>query len=128
MWDPEMIDDMLDLQTDVLGPEDFVADPMTNDKGTTTFPPTYFETLGQNSIKSSRCYSVSMTHQRPRALVGPTAGGKVYEDDQRLMKNTLLRKRIIEVLTNSKRMHAENLTYLTVKHKSRNDCPESPCT
>jgi hypothetical protein len=97
MWDPELIDDMLQLQADVLGPEDFVADRMSNDKGKTTFAPTYFETLGQTSIKSSRCYSVSMTHQRPRALVGPTAGGKVYEDDERLMKNTQLRKRIIEV-------------------------------
>jgi hypothetical protein len=97
MWDSELIDDILELQTEVLGPEDFVADRMSNDKGKSSFAPTYFETLGQTSIKSSRCYSVSMTHQRPRGLVGPTAGGKVYKEDELLTKNIQLRKRIVEV-------------------------------
>lgn len=96
MLDPEMVEEMLELREDVLGSEDFIADPMSNDNGKTQFAPTYFETLGQNSIKSSRCYSLTMTHQRPRGIVGPTAGGKVYEDEG-LMENIELRKRIIEV-------------------------------
>lgn len=41
---------------------------------------TRFERLGQHSVKDSgRCYSLSMTHQRQRALVGPTSGGKVID-------------------------------------------------
>jgi hypothetical protein len=46
---------------------------------------TAFERCGQQAVKdSSRCYSLSMTHQRQRALVGPTSGGKYierFEDD-----------------------------------------------
>jgi hypothetical protein len=37
-----------------------------------------------------------MTHQHPRSLVGPTAGGKVY-DDTELDENIKLRKRVLEV-------------------------------
>ena len=43
---------------------------------------TAFERCGQRPVKGSgRCYSLSMTHQRQRALVGPTALGKYYELD-----------------------------------------------
>lgn len=35
---------------------------------------TAFERCGQNPVKGSgHCYSLTMTHQRQRALVGPTA-------------------------------------------------------
>lgn len=41
---------------------------------------TAFERCGQQPVKDSgRCYSLSMTHQRQRALVGPTSGGKYFE-------------------------------------------------
>ena len=41
---------------------------------------TAFERCGQHPVKGSgRCYSLTMTHQRQRALVGPTAGLKSYE-------------------------------------------------
>lgn len=41
---------------------------------------TAFERCGQNPVKGSgRCYSLTMTHQRQRALVGPTAANKRYE-------------------------------------------------
>lgn len=42
---------------------------------------TAFERCGQRPVKDSgRCYSLTMTHQRSRALVGPTGPGKFYED------------------------------------------------
>jgi len=42
---------------------------------------TAFERCGQHPVKESgRCYSLAMTHQRQRALVGPTAAGKHYVD------------------------------------------------
>lgn len=41
---------------------------------------TAFERCGQIPVKGSgRCYSLTMTHQRQRALVGPTAALKQYE-------------------------------------------------
>lgn len=41
---------------------------------------TAFERCGQNPVKGSgRCYSLTMTHQRQKALVGPTAAIKRYE-------------------------------------------------
>jgi hypothetical protein len=44
---------------------------------------TAFERCGQNPVKGSgRCYSLTMTHQRQRSLVGPTAGIKRYESFQ----------------------------------------------
>lgn len=44
---------------------------------------TAFERCGQNPVKGSgRCYSLTMTHQRQRALVGPTAANKRYESFQ----------------------------------------------
>jgi hypothetical protein len=41
---------------------------------------TAFERCGQIPVKGSgRCYSLTMTHQRQRALVGPTAALKQYD-------------------------------------------------
>ena len=41
---------------------------------------TAFERCGQRPVKGSgRCYSLTMTHQRQRALVGPTAALKQVE-------------------------------------------------
>ena len=40
-----------------------------------------FERCGQNPVKGSgRCYSLTMTHQRQRAVIGPTSALKQYED------------------------------------------------
>jgi hypothetical protein len=43
---------------------------------------TAFERCGQIPVKGSgRCYSLTMTHQRQRALVGPTSALKQCEED-----------------------------------------------
>lgn len=45
---------------------------------------TAFERCGQNPVNGSgRCYSLTMTHQRQRALVGPTAAIKRYENSKK---------------------------------------------
>ena len=95
---PELVDRFLTLRHDFMGPkEDMESHPgMCTKNGGAHFAPTYFETLGQKSVKSNRCYSTSMTHQRPRSLVGPTAAGKAYEDIE-LDENLTLRKRVLEV-------------------------------
>jgi hypothetical protein len=62
---------------------------------------TAFERCGQIPVKESgRCYSLSMSHQRPRAVVGPTAGGKRYEiidDDDRSSLNLEIRGKVTKV-------------------------------
>ena len=64
---------------------------------------TKFERLGQHPVKdSSQCYSLSMTHQRQRALVGPTSGGKFVhqlEDGDENSVNLEIRSKIIKVST-----------------------------
>jgi hypothetical protein len=69
---------------------------------------TKFERLGQQSVKDGRCYSLSMTHQRQRALVGPTSGGKVFDpledhednfNNSDNSKNLEIRSKIIKVST-----------------------------
>lgn len=54
---------------------------------------TAFERLGQEGVKGTRCYSLSLTHQSPRCIVSPTAGGKVYEggptENQRMRRNAV---------------------------------------
>lgn len=53
------------------------ADPQNPDR---LIGGTAFERCGQHPVKGvGRCYSLTLTHQRPRALVGPTAGSKEYE-------------------------------------------------
>ena len=62
---------------------------------------TAFERCGQHPVKDSgRCYSLSMTHQRQRALVGPTSGGKYYghlEDDDDHSVNLQIRGKVTKV-------------------------------
>ena len=58
---------------------------------------TAFERCSQNPVKGSgRCYSLTMTHQRQRALVGPTAANKRYEieDDESKSLNLEIRGKI----------------------------------
>jgi hypothetical protein len=65
---------------------------------------TAFERCGQIPVKGSgRCYSVTMTHQRQRAMVGPTAALKQYDDDD---GNGSLNLEIREKLTKVRRMRA----------------------
>ena len=62
---------------------------------------TAFERCGQNPVNSTgRCYSLTMTHQRPRALVGPTAAIKRYEgfkNDKSESLNLEIRGKITQV-------------------------------
>jgi hypothetical protein len=62
---------------------------------------TAFERCGQIPVKGSgRCYSLTMTHQRQRALVGPTAGLKHYElieDDDAASLNLEIRGKVTKV-------------------------------
>lgn len=62
---------------------------------------TAFERCGQCAVKESgRCYSLTMTHQRQRALVGPTSSGKVYndlEDSDEYSLNLEIRGKVTEV-------------------------------
>ena len=44
---------------------------------------TAFERCGQRAVKDlGRCYSLTMTHQRQKALVGPTSSGKFYNNEE----------------------------------------------
>jgi hypothetical protein len=56
---------------------------------------TAFERLGQEGVKGTRCYSLSLTHQSPRCIVSPTAGGKVYEGDS--TENERMRNHAVKV-------------------------------
>jgi hypothetical protein len=62
---------------------------------------TAFERCGQIPVKGSgRCYSLTMTHQRQRALVGPTAALKQYdlfEDDDSGSLNLEIRGKVTKV-------------------------------
>lgn len=62
---------------------------------------TAFERCGQIPVKGSgRCYSLTMTHQRQRALVGPTAALKQYnleEDDEDASLNLDIRGKVTKV-------------------------------
>ena len=58
---------------------------------------TAFERLGQEGVKGTRCYSLSLTHQLPRLIVSPTAGGKVYEGGATENKSLRMRGRAVEV-------------------------------
>jgi hypothetical protein len=66
---------------------------------------TAFERCGQTPVKDSgRCYSLSMTHQRQRALVGPTSGGKYFaylDDDDDHSINLEIRNKVTKVSTYS---------------------------
>lgn len=62
---------------------------------------TAFERCGQNPVKGSgRCYSLTMTHQRQRAVIGPTAALKQYninEDDHVNSLNLEIRGKVTKV-------------------------------
>jgi len=63
---------------------------------------TAFERCGQRAVKDSgRCYSLTMTHQRQRALVGPTSSGKFYSNsedtDEDYTLNLKIRGEVTEV-------------------------------
>jgi hypothetical protein len=62
---------------------------------------TAFERCGQVPVKGvGRCYSLAMTHQRQRALVGPTAALKEYElleDDDAGSLNLEIRGKVTKV-------------------------------
>jgi hypothetical protein len=65
---------------------------------------TAFERCGQRAVKDSgRCYSLTMTHQRQRALVGPTSSGKIYdnsedgEEDEEYFLNLEIRGKVTKV-------------------------------
>lgn len=62
---------------------------------------TAFERCGQNPVKGmGRCYSLTMTHQRQRAVIGPTAGLKHYEvieDDETGSLNLEIRGKVTKV-------------------------------
>ena len=65
---------------------------------------TTFERCGQRAVKeTARCYSLTMTHQRQRALVGPTASGKFYsnveDDNKEYSLNLEIRGKVTEVRT-----------------------------
>lgn len=64
---------------------------------------TNFERLGQQPVKDSgRCYSLTMTHQRQRALVGPTSGGKFVEqveDGDNNSVNLEIRSKVVKAST-----------------------------
>lgn len=65
---------------------------------------TAFERCGQRAVKESgRCYSLTMTHQHQRALVGPTSSGKFYdnlEDGDEYSLNLEIRGKVTEVRKN----------------------------
>lgn len=61
---------------------------------------TAFERCGQRAVKESgRCYSLTITHQRQRALVGPTSSGKFYNNlkDDEYSFNLEIRRKVTEV-------------------------------
>ena len=63
---------------------------------------TAFERCGQRAVKDSGpCYSLTMTHQCQRALVGPTSSGKFYNDaedsDDEYSLNLEIRGKVTEV-------------------------------
>ena len=65
---------------------------------------TAFERCGQHPVKDGgRCYSLTMTHQRQRALVGPTSSGKFYDnlEDSNYSLNLEIRGKVLEVRNQS---------------------------
>lgn len=55
--------------------------PTKNDKGEYVGGAA-IERTGVKGVKGTRCYSTTCTHQHSRGLVGPTAQGKIYTDEE----------------------------------------------
>jgi hypothetical protein len=96
--------EQLDIVRDLfLGPSEEMSStesmPDPNKPGCLTGG-TAFERCGQNPVNGSgRCYSLTMTHQRQRALVGPTAAIKRYEgfkDDNSESLNLEIRGKVTQ--------------------------------
>jgi hypothetical protein len=92
---PNAIDQLVEVRDEMLGKEEELSleAPTLVDgeyKGGTAF-----ERLGQEGVKGTRCYSLSLTHQSPRCIVSPTAGGKVYEGDS--TENERMRNHAVKV-------------------------------
>ena len=88
-----------------LGPAKYLTSkapvPDSNNQGKLTGG-TAFERCGQRAVKESgRCYSLTMSHQRQRALVGPTSLGKFYDTSEDTNDgyslNLEIRKKVTEV-------------------------------
>ena len=88
------------MQQIILGkPEDMTRNPPTkNDKGEYVGGAA-IERTGVKGVKGTRCYSTTCTHQYSRGLVGPTAQGKIYtdEDESEWSDDLIARKRSVKV-------------------------------
>jgi hypothetical protein len=69
----------------------------TQDENGNVVGSTLFERLGQKGVKDTRCYSLSITHQVPRGLVGPTAGAKIYPKERD--ENQKIRQMLVDTHT-----------------------------
>jgi hypothetical protein len=73
---------------------------------------TAFERCGQRAVKDSgRCYSLTMTHQRQKALVGPTSSGKFYNKDKDADDQYALNLEIRGKVTAVRKIHIDPLKF-----------------
>lgn len=71
---------------------------------------TAFERCGQRAVKDSgRCYSLTVTHQRQRALVGPTSSVKFYRDSEDIDKDYTLNLKIRGEVTEVRKSYRDLL-------------------
>lgn len=79
---PDHLDELEEVRELFLGPaEEMTSTAPEPDHLGCLKGGTAFERCGQQPIKrGARCYSLTVTHQRARALVGPAGGGKFYGD------------------------------------------------
>lgn len=90
------ISDLMKLRNDILGnKKDMTLDRPHVEADGKPRGGIHFERLGQKGVKDTWCYSLSLTHQSQRGIVGPAAGGKIYGDG--MTENEKMRKRITEV-------------------------------
>ena len=92
---PENISSLTETRDALLGPQEFMTSSKPINVNGELCGGTHFERLGPIGIKNSRCFSLTLTHQHPRGVVGPNAGGKVYNGE--LNEHGIIRKRIISV-------------------------------
>jgi hypothetical protein len=94
---PEHIPALTNARDSLLGPQELMTTSKPIKIADELCGGTFFERLGQKGVKDSRCYSLSLTHQYPRGVVGPAAGGKVYNGE--LSEHGMIRKKIVSVRT-----------------------------